>query len=78
MYYIMFIQNMGGQLGTHEFSMKIDTENTLYKPVTEKQKEKDRDEIAEKLKDSGIDVDTERRGIVLRMGEVLFDSIHML
>jgi outer membrane protein OmpA-like peptidoglycan-associated protein len=41
--------------------------------VSEKQKEKDRDEIAVKLKDSGIDVDTEKRGIVLRMGEVLFD-----
>jgi outer membrane protein OmpA-like peptidoglycan-associated protein len=73
-YSILFIQNAGGgHLATHEFSMKIDTENTLYKPVSEKQKEKDRDEIAGKLKDSGIDVDTEKRGIVLRMGEVLFD-----
>lgn len=61
-------------LSTHEFRMNIDSTNKLYAAVTEKEKEKAREEIRKVLPgNSGIDVDTEKRGLVLRMGEVLFD-----
>ena len=75
MYSIIFFMRTGrNSIGTQEFSMNIETKNTQYMPVSEKEKEKDREEIEKALpRDSGIDVDTDRRGIVLRMGEVLFD-----
>lgn len=74
MYRIVFFLRRGRSFGTIEFRMNMKTENRLYKPVTESQKENAKKEIEKELpKGSGIDVDTEKRGIVLRMGEVLFD-----
>lgn len=58
---------------TMEFRMNIESDYKIYPPITEIQKEKDKKEIEKEMKDTGISVDTNDKGIVLRMGEVLFD-----
>ena len=70
LYYIIFIDNAG----TKEFSMSIHTENTQYAVVPDAEKEKVRDEIDGELsKDGDITVETDERGIVFHIGEMLFD-----
>ena len=44
----------------------------MYKPVTPDQKEEQKRAL-EKEVPRGIDVDTDKRGLVLRLGDVLFD-----
>ena len=74
-YHIVFaFPSNYGKLNTFEFIMNIDTAGTVYSPVPEKQKEVAKEEIEKALpKDSGITVDTNEQGIVLRLGEILFD-----
>ncbi len=56
-----------------KFRMKIESNYTIYPPISRKQKEEAKKEIEKEIKDKGITVDTNKKGIVLRMGEVLFD-----
>ena len=70
LYYIIFIDNTG----TKEFSMSIHTDNAQYAIVTDTEKKRARDEIEGELpKDDNITVETDDRGIVFRIGEMLFD-----
>ncbi|MFC1670623.1 OmpA family protein [Spirochaetota bacterium] len=54
-----------------EYRMNIDSIFKTYSQVTKKDKEKAKKELKKELPD--IDVDIEERGLVLRLGEVLFD-----
>ena len=70
LYYIIFIDNAG----TKEFSMSIHTDNAQYAIMPESDKIKARDEILKELpKDDNLTVETNDRGIVFHIGEMLFD-----
>jgi outer membrane protein OmpA-like peptidoglycan-associated protein len=72
-YRIVFImQDEKGRAAMNEFRMEIDTAMKMYAPVDEDEKEKARDEIRKGLPE-GVDVETEKRGLVIRLGDVLFD-----
>jgi outer membrane protein OmpA-like peptidoglycan-associated protein len=72
-YRIIFLFSTGAnQKETKEFQMLIDTAVKMYKPVTEEEKERDKLDLKKSIPD-GVDVDTDRRGMVLRLGDVLFD-----
>ncbi len=60
--------------GSIGFRMNMHSRGKLYSPVPEKEKEKAKEELKKELeKDKNIEVDTDKRGLVLRLGEVLFD-----
>ena len=68
-----FAQGDGG-IEKLEFVMSIDTDPRVYAPVTQDEKLKARDELKKALpENSGMDVDLDKRGLVVRMGEILFD-----
>mgnify|MGYP003822395815 CR=1 FL=1 len=71
-YYIAFLFVQGNSKSLVEFVMDIKTESKLYKNYSEDRKEKDKEELKEKLPE-GTEVDTDERGIVVRMDDVLFD-----
>ena len=57
-----------------QFTMNIQTDYKVYEAVTNNDAETAKKEIQKDLADTkGISVDTDERGIVLRLGEVLFD-----
>ncbi len=62
-----------GQFMSEEFQMQILTENTVYPSTPKNEKETARDDLKDRIGKDGIDVDTEKRGLVVRMGDVLFD-----
>jgi len=74
-YRIRFIfNNKVTGFGSTEYRMTMNTGNRLYAGVSEKEKMRERDSIRKELPgNSGIKVDTHKRGIVLRLGEVFFD-----
>jgi outer membrane protein OmpA-like peptidoglycan-associated protein len=55
-----------------EFQMHFETRMSMYAPVTPEEKEQARRELKKEVPD-GVEVDIEKRGIVLRLGDVLFD-----
>jgi outer membrane protein OmpA-like peptidoglycan-associated protein len=69
---IFFFSKGEKQTEAKEFQMLIDTTMKMYKPVTKEEKERDRLDLKKDIP-SGVDVDTENRGLVLRLGDVLFD-----
>lgn len=71
-YYIAFLFARGGTQTLVEFTMNIRTENKMYGNYPEDQKEKDKEDLKKKLPE-GTEVDTDERGIVVRMDDVLFD-----
>ncbi|HOP28939.1 MAG TPA: OmpA family protein [Spirochaetota bacterium] len=71
-YKIVFVFASGGALATAEFHMNIKTKNSLYKNFTEDEKKKEKDELNKELPD-GVDADIDKRGIVVRMGDLLFN-----
>lgn len=74
-YAIQFIfPDKGNKLFSAEFEMKIATRFTMYRNTDDEEKKKAIKEIEDALpKGGGISVDDDKRGIVLRLGEVLFD-----
>jgi len=57
-----------------EFRMNILTKPKVYKIVRDDDKIKKRDELRDKFsKDKGIDIDSNKQGLVVRMGDILFD-----
>jgi outer membrane protein OmpA-like peptidoglycan-associated protein len=74
-YHIVFVHKMGlSSIGSTEFVMNIATRYKMYTPVSPDEKSSAVKELEKELpKDSGISVDQDKRGIVLRLGEVLFD-----
>ena len=74
-YQIMFVfpGDRGGFMSA-EFRMNMESRPKVYRAVQDDEKERAKKEIEKELpKDSGVKVDTEKRGLVLRLGEVLFD-----
>lgn len=72
-YQIAFIFSAGGgALASAEFHMNIKTENSLYQNFTPKQKEAAKDELQKELPE-GVDADIDKRGLVVRMNDLLFD-----
>jgi outer membrane protein OmpA-like peptidoglycan-associated protein len=70
---LVFQDGMRGY-GSMEFRMNMHSRGKLYSHVPEKEKEKAKEELKKELeKDRNIEVDTDKRGLVLRLGEVLFD-----
>ena len=69
---IFFFPSGGKKLVANEFHMLIDTTIRMYKPVTPEQKEEQKRALEREVP-GGIDVDTDKRGLVLRLGDVLFD-----
>jgi outer membrane protein OmpA-like peptidoglycan-associated protein len=73
-YKISFFFISGNALVDNSVLQYIETKNRTYSAVTPEEKEKAKKEIQKEIpKDSGIDVDTDKRGLVLRLGEILFD-----
>lgn len=74
-YHVMFIFGSGRQgFSTLELRMDMDSKNSVYSPFTEDQKQKDKAELKKSIPEgSGIEVETDKRGMVLRLGDVLFD-----
>ena len=62
----------GGSLASAEFHMNIKTENSLYQNFTPKQKETAKEELQKELP-AGVDADVDKRGLVVRMNDLLFD-----
>lgn len=59
---------------SYGFRMNITTAVKAYKPVSPEQQEKERAALEKEIpRDSGVAVDQNDRGLVLRLGEVLFD-----
>lgn len=69
---IFFFPSGKKKPAANEFQMIIDTVMKTYRPVTKEEKEKARVELKKEVPD-GVDVDTEKRGLVIRLGDVLFD-----
>jgi len=74
-YRILFIFRSGRKrFVSNEFQMIINTKSRVYSRVTREDREKAKKELQKQIpEDSGIAVDTEKRGLVLRLGDVLFD-----
>jgi outer membrane protein OmpA-like peptidoglycan-associated protein len=74
-YKIVFLTRSGtGGVGSYAFFMKIVTRFSYYDVVTEKEKKEESEELKKELpEDDDINVDTDERGLVLRLGDVLFD-----
>ncbi len=72
-YQIAFIFSLGGGiLSSTEIHMNIKTENSMYQNFTPKQKETAKEELQKVLPD-GVDADVDKRGLVVRMNDLLFD-----
>ncbi len=72
-YKIAFVfYKMGSKPASAEFHMNIKTKNTFYDNFTPSEKEKARDELKKEVP-KGMDVDLDKRGLVVRMGDLLFD-----
>ena len=62
------------EVGSNEFRMRIETTVKSYPPVTADEKERAKRDLRKDIPaDSGIDVDADKRGLVLRLGDLLFD-----
>lgn len=73
LYYIAFLfAGPGGDLTLAEFSMDIKTTSRTYRNYSDEEKNRDREELKNRLPE-GTQVDTDARGIVVRMDDVLFD-----
>lgn len=68
-YQIGFLFLQGQSIATAQFRMNISTEHRRFDPVNEE----DQKEELEKEVPDDVEVDTDERGIVVRMGDVLFD-----
>ena len=72
-YQIAFIfAGNGGALASAEFHMNIKTENNLYQNFTPKEKATAKEELQKELP-AGVDADVDKRGLVVRMNDLLFD-----
>ncbi len=73
-YHVIFLHSNKSSIAALELAMKIKTTFHTYLPVTLEKKREAVKEIEKDLpKDGGITVDQDERGLVLRLGDVLFD-----
>ncbi len=72
-YNIMMLFAHGRTGNSVEFRMGIKEQYSLYDNVTSDEKEKQKQDLKDEIpEDSGISVDDEKRGLVLRLAEILF------
>jgi outer membrane protein OmpA-like peptidoglycan-associated protein len=69
---IFYFPGAGNKIESTEFQMYFDSTMKMYAAVTPEQKEQAKREL-KKDAPEGVDVDSEKRGLVLRLGDVLFD-----
>lgn len=73
-YRMVFFFSDGRAREEQEFQMLIDTVYVMHAPVSDEDKKKDQRELQKELPaESGVEVDVSKRGIVLRLGDILFD-----
>jgi outer membrane protein OmpA-like peptidoglycan-associated protein len=73
LYRIAFIfRGQNRSYNSAEFQMAIETVNNVFPDVKEDEKEKDIEDMKKELP-QGVDVDSEERGVVVTMGDLLFD-----
>ncbi|OHD69376.1 MAG: hypothetical protein A2W19_05550 [Spirochaetes bacterium RBG_16_49_21] len=69
---ILYFSAGGGKIEATEHQMYFDTRMKMYTPLSPEQKEQARKELKKEVPE-GVDVDTDKRGLVIRLGDVLFD-----
>lgn len=72
-YNLLLIFGRTGELSTIEFKMSIDQTNKAYLHVPEEEKKKQQKEIEKALKQDGVSVDSDARGMIIRFSDILFD-----
>lgn len=73
LYRIAFIFNGPGRgFSSVEFQMAIETENNVFPDLKESEKKKNIEDIKKELP-QGVDVEADERGVVVTMGDILFD-----
>jgi hypothetical protein len=74
-YRIVFLfRDSFGSVGTTEFRMLMDTTYSTFAPVKKDEQEKAKKDLEKQIPEgSGISVESDKRGLVLRLGEVFFD-----
>ena len=72
-YNLLLIFGRTGDLSTIEFKMSIDQTNMAYLFVPEEEKKKQQKEIEKALKQDGVSVDSDSRGMIIRFSDILFD-----
>jgi outer membrane protein OmpA-like peptidoglycan-associated protein len=69
---IFYISAGGDKIATDENQMYFDTRVRVYAPVSPEQKEQAQKELKKEVP-KGVDVDSDSRGLAIRLGDVLFD-----
>ncbi|HRX14920.1 MAG TPA: OmpA family protein [Spirochaetota bacterium] len=72
-YHILFIFNQSGITTTYEWKMNILTKHTIYPFITPEEKTIKKNELEEDIKDKNITIEENEKGLIIRLGEVLFD-----
>ncbi|MCX8124529.1 MAG: OmpA family protein [Spirochaetes bacterium] len=72
-YNLLLIFGRTGQLSTVEFKMSIDQTNMAYQSIPEEEKKKQQKEIEKELKQDGVSVDSDSRGMIIRFSDILFE-----
>lgn len=73
LYRIAFIfKGPGRGYSSMEFQMVIETENNVFPDLEENEKKKNVEDIKKELP-QGVDVESDERGVVVTMGDILFD-----
>lgn len=74
-YRIIFFHPTGPEeIAALEFQMNIDTKADLFKPVSRREQELEKEKLRKDIpEDDNLEVDTHEQGLVIRMGDLLFD-----
>jgi outer membrane protein OmpA-like peptidoglycan-associated protein len=71
-YHVVFIFNHDRMVTTYEWKMNVDTKHTVYPYITPKEKTVKKEELDKEIDNENITVEENEKGLVIRMGEVLF------
>ncbi|HOR94546.1 MAG TPA: OmpA family protein [Spirochaetota bacterium] len=72
-YNLLLLFGRTGELNTIEFKMAIDQTNMAYKHIPDNEKKKQQKEIEKELKQDGVSVDSDTRGMIIRFSDILFE-----
>lgn len=73
LYKIVFLfQGATGKISSAEFQMVIETENNIFPDIKENEKKKNIEDIKKELPQD-VDIESDERGVVVTMGDILFD-----
>ncbi len=72
-YNLLLIFGRTGELSTIEIKMSINQTNMAYLHVPEEEKTKQQKEIEKALKQDGVSVDSDSRGMIIRFSDILFE-----